>query len=408
MNPKRYTAEEHGISIQEIDPDALYVIERLRLSGHQAYLVGGGVRDLLLGAKPKDFDVSTSAKPEEVRRLFRNAILIGRRFRLVHVRFGKKIIEVATFRSGENESSELIVRDNEWGTEEEDVLRRDFTINGLFYDPQEEVVIDYVDGYLDIQKKILRTIGTPEARFSQDPVRMIRLVKFCARFNLEIDPLTFEALLSCQKEIVKSSPARILEELLRMLESGSSKAFFHLLHQYGFLHSLMPELAHFFTLKGEETTLRFLEEIDRKVKEEDQTIDRSLLLAILLFPLFDTFLQEQQKMEEKPMHLGMIESSAYHAIDCIFSHFFLLPRKIRAIMAIIMTAQYRFVPLDRKLPRHPRPPKDPLAHLSLELFLLRGKVDPEIEPHIDLWTRPKEESSLENQAIPKPRRRRRR
>ncbi|MEN9654702.1 MAG: poly(A) polymerase, partial [Chlamydiota bacterium] len=208
MQPKVYTPDQHGITLEHVDPNAAHVIETLRKAGHTAYLVGGGVRDLLLKQTPKDFDISTSAKPEEIRRLFRSAILIGRRFRLAHVRFGSDIIEVSTFRAGETETSELIVRDNVWGSEEEDVLRRDFTINGLFYDPTTQTVIDYVEGYPDIEKRVLRTIGHPEQRFRQDPVRMIRLIKFMARFDLAIDPPTLEALLSCKEHIVHSSSAR--------------------------------------------------------------------------------------------------------------------------------------------------------------------------------------------------------
>ena len=161
MNPKFYPFDTHKLPLEKIDPDALYVMEKLRLNGYIAYLVGGGVRDLLLGHKPKDFDISTSAEPEQIRHLFRNCILIGRRFRLAHIRFGKKIIEVSTFRSGDNETDALILRDNKWGSPEEDVLRRDFTINGLFYDSATQEVIDYVDGYADVQKQLLRTVGQP-------------------------------------------------------------------------------------------------------------------------------------------------------------------------------------------------------------------------------------------------------
>ena len=195
MQPKTYTFEEHQISPDRIDPHALQVIDKLRQAGYKAYLVGGGVRDLLLNQRPKDFDVSTSAEPEEIRSLFRNALLIGRRFRLAHIRFGKKVIEVATFRAGDPETAGLIIRDNVWGSEEEDVMRRDFTINGLFYNPENQTVIDYVGGFPDVEKRILRTIGQPEVRFIQDPVRMIRLLKFCARFDLEIDRPSHEALL---------------------------------------------------------------------------------------------------------------------------------------------------------------------------------------------------------------------
>src|SRR5262249_34556430 len=148
MNPTIYEQTSHQVSLDEVDPDALKVIKTLQKAGHTAYIVGGGVRDLLLKQKPKDYDISTSAKPEEIKQLFRGqCLLIGRRFRLAHIRFGKKIIEVATFRAGDNESDQLIVHDNVWGTPEQDVLRRDFTINGLFYDPSTETIIDYVGGY---------------------------------------------------------------------------------------------------------------------------------------------------------------------------------------------------------------------------------------------------------------------
>lgn len=416
VNPKVYSLEQHRISSDRIDQHACYVIEKLRQGGHKAYLVGGGVRDLLLNVQPKDFDISTSAKPEEIRSLFRNAILIGRRFRLAHVRFGKKVIEVSTFRSGDIGSSELIVRDNQWGTEEEDVLRRDFTINGLFYDPQDGVVIDYVGGYPDLEKRILRTIGQPETRFSQDPVRMIRLIKFCARFNFEIDRPTFEALLNCRKEIVKSSSARVFEELLRMLESGASKPFFHLLHQYGLLAALLPELAHFLDSKGDTLLFSLLGEIDSEIQKGVERLpDRAFLLSLLVFPLCDQYIQERAKVETKPLHLGQIGSSILYVIDCIFSPFFKLPRRQRAVMAVILTFQYRFIPINGRSIRHPRLPRDPLTPMALHLLKFRSIIQPELLPHYTLWTESAYQSHVssssstqESMEEERPRRRRRR
>ncbi len=190
------------------------------------------MRDLVLKRKPKDFDISTSARPEQVKHVFqRSCLLIGRRFRLAHIRFGHKVIEVSTFRSGENDT-DLIIHDNEWGTPEEDVLRRDFTINGLFYNPADHSIIDYVNGWHDIQKGILRTIGDPFTRFKQDPVRMIRLLKFQARIKFNVETKTQKALLACRDEIFKSAPARILEEIFRMLESGSASPFFQLMLEF--------------------------------------------------------------------------------------------------------------------------------------------------------------------------------
>jgi poly(A) polymerase len=408
VDPKVYTVDQHRISPDQMDQHAFYVIEKLKAAGHSAYLVGGGVRDLLLNVRPKDFDVSTSAKPEEIRELFRSAILIGRRFRLAHVRFGRKIIEVSTFRSGDPESADLIVRDNVWGTEEQDVLRRDFTINGLFYDPQTQTVIDYVDGYPDLEKRVLRTIGQPETRFSQDPVRMIRLIKFCARFNFEIDRPTFEALLNCKGEILKSSSARILEELLRMLESGASKSFFHLLHQYGFLATLLPELSNYLERVPDSITHQLLGEIDSEIAKGKGPIDRALLLSTLIFPLLDEYLKEKSKRVDQPLHLGQIAGEVMYVIDCIFCPFFLLPRRIRGILSFILTTQYRFVPLDGKQNRRPRLPRDPCTPMALHLLKIRSAHDPELIPIHTLWSESAYASHAEGPPSDEPPQRRRR
>ena len=227
MGPKIYPEDAHHIKQDHVDRDALEVLFRLKQHGHTAYLVGGGVRDLLLKKIPKDFDISTSAKPEEIKQIFqRRCLLIGKRFRLAHVRCGNKVLEVSTFRTGDTEGSSLIVRDNIWGTPEEDVLRRDFTINALFYDPTTHTVLDYIGGYPDLQHKLLRTIGDPIARFKQDPVRMLRLLKFQARFGFSIDPKSERATHICKEEILKSAPARILEEIFKMLEVWPCHALF--------------------------------------------------------------------------------------------------------------------------------------------------------------------------------------
>ncbi len=412
MQPKIYEVDEHQIAPGKIDTHAFYVIQKLRQAGHTAYLVGGGVRDLLLDRLPKDYDVSTSAKPEEIKSLFRNAILIGRRFRLAHIRFGKKVIEVSTFRAGATEEAGLIVRDNEWGSEEQDVLRRDFTINGLFYDPETQKVIDYVDGYPDLAKRMLRTIGQPDVRFTQDPVRMIRLIKFCARFNFEIHNPTLEALLNCKGEILKSSSARIFEELLRMLESGASKSFFHLLNEYGLLKPLSAPLARYLE-KSDNLSLQLLGVIDDEVlKNSEEPLDRSLLLAALIFPIFSEQVQEKGKMQDKLLHLGQIAEIAHRTIDLIFSPFFSIPRRMRGIMGFIMTTQYRFIPLDGRPVKRPRAPRDPFFPMALHLLKLLATVEPVLLPHYTLWTEAAytahEQGEIPEQEPPLRRRRRRR
>lgn len=226
-----------------IDPDAMKVVRRLLQAGHEAYLVGGCVRDLYLGLTPKDFDVATSATPEAIRKTFRNSRVIGRRFKLAHVFFGPKIIETSTFRTAplQDDEDPLITHDNEWGTVEDDARRRDFTINGLFYDVEDRRIVDFVDGLDDLDRGVVRTIGDPELRFREDPVRMIRAIKFAARLDFRIEDATWKALLEVAPDIVRSSRARLLEEIYKLLRSGAARRCFELLLEAGLLHRIMPD-----------------------------------------------------------------------------------------------------------------------------------------------------------------------
>ena len=241
--PRILSRPEHIISRKNIDPDALKVLYRLKNNGFVAYLVGGGVRDLLLGRPPKDFDIGTSAHPQQVRRLFRHCFIVGRRFRLAHVRFGRKVIEVSTFRkAAEAEGDDtLIRRDNTFGTPEEDAFRRDFTVNALFYDIATFSVIDWVGGLADLTTRVIRTIGDPDVRFREDPVRMLRAVALAARLDFRIDTDTAEGVRHLRGEIVRSSPARVLEEFYKILRQGRSRRTFEMLHDYGLLAYLLPQ-----------------------------------------------------------------------------------------------------------------------------------------------------------------------
>lgn len=243
------------IDLSQIDPDAVKVVQRLRRFGHEAYLVGGCVRDLLLGKKPKDFDVSTSATPPELRRTFRNCRIIGRRFRLAHIFFGPKIFETSTFRAppreGEDEeklpaegvSEDLLIRrDNVFGTAEQDAQRRDFTINGLFLDPESGEVTDYVNGMADIEARLVRTIGDPDIRFREDPIRILRAVKFAARCELSIEPETLRRMVEHAQEISKCAQARVSEEFFRLLRAGAAHRSTELLVELNLLPVLMPAL----------------------------------------------------------------------------------------------------------------------------------------------------------------------
>src|SRR6201995_2872992 len=229
-----------------LDPDPDRVVRKLTRAGHKAYLVGGCVRDLLVSRTPKDFDVATSATPNEIKATFRNSRIIGRRFRLAHVFFGSKIIETATFRANprdEDDHDLLIRRDNVFGTEQEDAKRLDFTINGLFYDVEREEVIDHVGGLADLDAKLIRTIGDPDIRFQEDPVRMLRAIKFAARLDFGFEPGTWRALLRWRGEISKCAPPRLLEEIHRLMRGGAARRSFELMVETGVLAVLSPYLA---------------------------------------------------------------------------------------------------------------------------------------------------------------------
>ena len=236
------------MTAQRIDADALKVVRRLQRFGYQAYLVGGCVRDMLLDCEPKDFDVATSATPDQVKKTFRNCRLIGRRFRLAHIFFGRKIIETSTFRAPpeidpEAEGQEAIIwRDNVFGTAEEDARRRDFTINGLFYDPVADEIIDTVEGLADVRAELVRTIGDPRVRFPEDPVRILRAIKFATRLQIGIEADTRRAMVEHRGLIASCAIPRVLEEIFRLLGSGHASTAFTMMHEMGVLAVLFPEL----------------------------------------------------------------------------------------------------------------------------------------------------------------------
>ncbi len=294
-----------NIAPDQIDPDAVKVVQLLREFGHAAYLVGGCVRDLLLGRKPKDFDVVTSATPNEIKRHFRNCRIIGRRFRLAHIFYGPKIIETSTFRANpreiedddgegpETESGDLLIRrDNVFGTPEQDARRRDFTVNGLFYDIETRQVIDHVNGLPDLEARVVRTIGDPDIRFREDPIRILRAVKFAARCDLTIEPETYRRMMEHRAEIAKCAQARVSEEFYRLLRAGAAKKSLELLVETDLLELLVPDLAR--SLKGEpadaEAALRrarlwnYLEALDRSAQKRPVAPTNALLLATLMLP----------------------------------------------------------------------------------------------------------------------------
>lgn len=289
-DPRIVQREQHNISRKHIDPDALKVMYRLIRHGYHGLLVGGGVRDLLLERKPKDFDVGTDARPEVVRKLFRNSRSIGRRFPIVHVFFaGGKIVEVATFRAESDPEAAPRKVDNIWGDPHSDALRRDLTINGLFYDPQSYSVVDYVDGLEDLRRGIIRVIGEPAQRFREDPVRMIRAVRHAARTRFAIEDATYEAICSCRGLLRNCPVARLYEEFRRELTGGYAVPSFEVMIASGLLEFLLPLLWIAVRRNQDQAWSRIegvLDQVDSWVKD-GREVPPAVVLAAVHIGLFD-------------------------------------------------------------------------------------------------------------------------
>jgi poly(A) polymerase len=327
---------EHTLSRKQIDSDALKVLYRLHQNNYVAYLVGGSVRDLLLGRRPKDFDVGTSAHPYQVKRLFKNCWIIGRRFRLAHVRFGPKTIEVATFRrqvsaqelaaaddapvmegvpleaDGDDGRDRLVHRDNTFGTPEEDAFRRDFTINALFYDIADFSIIDYTGGLQDLREGLIRCIGEPAERFQEDPVRMLRAIAMAARLGFRIDPPIDQAITTHRDEIGRSAPARLIEEFYKLLRSGAAEQAFRMMAERQLLESIAPELQE----RAGDALWKSLAAVDayrKRFEEIPESLTNPILLGTLLIPLGHTLrtlspapVPDGEFRKEPRLSLGML------------------------------------------------------------------------------------------------------
>lgn len=297
-----------------IDEEALKVLYRLHRHGFLSCLVGGSVRDLLLGKVPKDFDIATNAHPHEIHTLFKNSRIIGRRFRLVHVFFkGGKVVEVSTFRSHSEFEETLtddgqILKTDSFGTPQEDALRRDITINGLLYNIADFSIIDYVGGIADLQKKIIRTIDDPDEKFKQDPVRMIRVIRHAARTGFPIEEKTYQAILNHREEIKKCSPSRVRDEFLRELKEGVAKLSLSLMLQTSLLLSLFPNLDRIFGDRNpfkdcdRQLFLSLFGLVDELVKM-NRLIPESILFALFLTPILQVLTPEHPYLGEREQHL---------------------------------------------------------------------------------------------------------
>ena len=426
--PEILSSRQHSLHRNEISRHAVSVVERLQQAGYEAYVVGGCVRDLLLQLNPKDYDVATSATPEQVRAEFRNARVIGRRFKLVHVHFGREIIEVATFRANSDDGSGdremengMLVRDNVYGTIEDDAVRRDFSCNALYYAIEDFSVRDYTGGFEDVQARLMKLIGDPEQRYREDPVRMLRAVRLAAKLGFQIEQATAEPLPRLAGLLSEAAPARLFEEVLKLFLSGHGVASFEGLERYGLLDVLFPESAAALRSNRSGALRRMviegLHSTDQRVAN-DEPVSPSFLFALLLWPAFCRALATLQKQGVA------LEEAQRRAADRVTLHqltTIALPRRFSLPMQEIWLLQGRFSSRQRK--RVFRTLTHPRFRAAFDFLALRQVASSEHEADVQFWREAQQQSgaeldstleaaqaevALDEEGAPRKRRRRRR
>ncbi|MDX1465358.1 MAG: polynucleotide adenylyltransferase PcnB [Halomonas sp.] len=390
--PRIIPRQEHPVSRQHFSDAAIKVLYRLHNAGFQAFLVGGCIRDSLLGHMPKDFDVATDATPEQIRELFRNSRIIGRRFRIVHVRFGREVIEVTTFRGKPNDDHAdhisqqsddgLLLRDNVWGNLEEDALRRDFTVNALYYNIADFSIHDFADGVKDIEARTLRLIGDPATRYREDPVRMLRAVRFAAKLDFHLDPATEAPIAEAAPLLLQIPPARLFDEILKLFMAGHGVVTFRLLRQYGLFAMLFPEADEAMEALpwAERLVEHALESTDRRIREDRPVTPAFLFAALLWAPVQ----QRQALLEADGMPaIPALQAASQQVVSRQLQHIS-IPKRFSLPMRDIWDLQQR-LPLRRgkrvfQTREHPR------FRAAYDFLLLReaaGELDPGLG---DWWT----------------------
>ncbi len=407
---------EHEFNLDSISPNAIKVVHQLKSQGHEAYLVGGCVRDLLLDREPKDFDVATSALPEEVRQVFRNSRLIGRRFRLAHVRFGREIIEVATFRGsgngngkGQATAQEIhedgrILRDNVYGSMDEDAVRRDFTINALYLDPEDETVLDRVNGMVDHQNRTLRLIGDPEERYREDPVRLLRAIRFASKLDFEIAAETLQPI-SILGSLLSGVPqARLYEEILKLFLSGHALQSFEDLCSYDLLKQLFPQTDQMLNQAGNESLRQLitlaLRSTDRRLAE-NKPVTPYFLFAALLWGGVEKAVSNRLDSENEYVVMQ-------HAMGEVLreqAQTVALPKRSSIPMREVWTLQPRFRQRRGSRPHwlleHPR------FRAAYDFLLLRTETGTENSELAEWWTKFQAVGSAQRKKMTQPKQQRR-
>ena len=402
MEPKIIPRKEHCISRKQISPNALYILYLLHRRGFIAYLVGGCVRDILLGRKSKDFDIATNATPGQIKRLFRNCRLVGRRFRLAHIHFKDEIIEVSTFRSTINphqttigeisdnnkekryhikDENGMILRDNLFGTPEEDALSRDFTINALAYNIADFSIVDYCDGIIDLNQRLIRTIRDPYTRFKEDPVRMLRAIRFSASHNFVIENIVWEAICNLSYTISNVSPARLYEEIQKLFLFGFSKNVFHLFIKSGLLSALFPDILRWISLSRKNMSLIYnnLDYLD-KLYKDGKVLSIELFLTFFLGPFIeaDALVKHKNNVPYKQALENVCKDTLKNICKTVT-----LPKRISNTVHNILSLQQSFRTVSHRHPHSiidkPGFP-DAILYLRLKTETKNGKND-----HLKWW-----------------------
>ncbi|MFK5948615.1 MAG: polynucleotide adenylyltransferase PcnB [Methylococcales bacterium] len=405
---KVYSRSEHNISRSQMSPNAVKVLYRLKKSGYEAYLVGGCVRDLLLGYEPKDFDVATDASPEQVKQAFRNCRLIGRRFRLAHVHFGREIIEVATFRSSDtadnieqkvHEDGRLL-RDNVFGSIEDDVWRRDFTVNALYYNIRDFSIIDYTGGMEDHTAGVLRLIGDPSTRYREDPVRMLRAVRFAVKLGFSLEASTEQAIFELAPLLKGIPAARLYDEVLKMFLSGKAVQTFEMLRHYGLFETLFPQADR--CLNNEKNNFPKIF-IAKALENSDQRIAEGK--SVTPYFLMSAFLWEAvQELANEKMRQGEEESFAYqHAASNVLSaqtKSISIPKRVTQSMREVWLLQLRF---EKRIGGRPyRLLSHPRFRAAYDFLLLRAETGGAAMELAQWWTTFQSANDIEQKKMTRP------
>jgi len=403
-NPLIFSRDQHPVSRKLLSPNALKVLYRLNKGGFDAYLVGGGVRDILLGFKPKDFDIATNATPDEIKELFRNCRLIGRRFRLAHIVFGREIIEVATFRGHHNNASEqeksckktskqsedgMLLRDNIYGTIDEDAERRDFSINALYYSAKDFKVYDFANGVQDVNDRVIRLIGDPETRYREDPVRMLRAIRFATKLDMKISDDTKAPIKELSSLMANIPAARLFEEFLKMFISGKAVANFEQLRSYNLFGYFFPAVEQ--ALNNEQDEQRFLldfimlamENTDKRINNDQRVTPAFLFAAMLWYPLQKHIQQIKVTTQLTPQDLFF---AALNEIMPEQQRSIAIPKRFQAVIKDIWILQDKLGRREGK--RAFKTLEHPKFRAGYDFLLLRAQIEatPELNELAHWWT----------------------